>query len=409
MRVLVLFGYVLVAAPLAWCAWCALAPRRFPPRQGYLRWAFSFVVSDVPSIAFYVLIAATASVVTAGPLDSPIAWLALGVSIGTAAALGVILGRQRGARTAVSDALTVGLGEGWQDALDADAARALRRPRLWWLVALLPMRVRRRDVVRIPDIAYGDAGIRNTLDVYRHRSRPVCGPVLIHLHGGSLRRGRKNRQGLPLIYDLAASGWLCISANYRLQPAVTFPEHLIDVKKVIAWARAEGEQYGADPAIVFVAGGSSGAQLAALAALTANDPAYQRGFEDADTSVAGAIALYGYYGPVSIQRADAHRAGSLPVSHLRADAPPFFVAHGDRDTLTSALEATHFAASLRRVSASPVVYAELAGAQHGFDTFRSMRSDAVVRAVKVFASWVLTTTTNRDACPRADAPGPDAG
>lgn len=89
---------------------------------------------------------------------------------------------------------------------------------------------------------------------------------------------------------------MCISANYRLRPAVTFPDHLIDVKKVIAWAREHARDYGADPSAVFVAGSSSGGQLAALAALTSNDPRYQPGFEHADTSVNAAICLHGYYG-----------------------------------------------------------------------------------------------------------------
>jgi hypothetical protein len=67
------------------------------------------------------------------------------------------------------------------------------------------------------------------------------------------------------------------------------PDYLIDVKKVIAWAREHAREHGGDPALVFVAGSSSGAQLAALAAFTPNDPAYQPGFERADTSVSAAI------------------------------------------------------------------------------------------------------------------------
>ncbi len=49
---------------------------------------------------------------------------------------------------------------------------------------------------------------------------------------------------------------------------------------------------------MFVAGSSAGAHLAASAALTPRAPAFQPGFEDADTSVTAAICLYGYYGAV---------------------------------------------------------------------------------------------------------------
>ena len=47
-----------------------------------------------------------------------------------------------------------------------------------------------------------------------------------------------------------------------------------------------------------------------------------------------------------------------------------------------------FAGKLRRTSANPVVYAELPGAQHTFDLFRSVRFEKVIDAIEVFAAWV---------------------
>ena len=99
---------------------------------------------------------------------------------------------------------------------------------------------------------------------------------------------------------LASQGWVCISANYRLSPAAEFPDHLVDVKMVVAWVRAHAREYGADPNLVFVAGSSAGGNLASMAALTPNDPAFQPGFEHADTSVTAAVSLYGYYGAANL-------------------------------------------------------------------------------------------------------------
>jgi len=113
-------------------------------------------------------------------------------------------------------------------------------------VLLAPFLMRRPDVTRIANLSYGDEGRKNLLDVYRGCPGTASKPVLIHLHGGALLMGRKNRESLPLVYRLASQGWVCISANYRLRPAVTFPDHLIDVKKVIAWAREHARDYGAD-------------------------------------------------------------------------------------------------------------------------------------------------------------------
>jgi acetyl esterase/lipase len=82
------------------------------------------------------------------------------------------------------------------------------------------------------------------------------------LHGGGYNGGRKNSQSLPLLYRLASQGWVCVSANYRLRPAARHPDHLIDLKRVIAWVHEHGHEYGADPATLFVSGSSAGGQHA---------------------------------------------------------------------------------------------------------------------------------------------------
>jgi acetyl esterase/lipase len=149
--------------------------------------------------------------------------------------------------------------------------------------------------------------------------------------------------------------------------------------------REHSDEYGADPTAVFVAGSSAGGHMAAMAALTPNDPAFQPGFEDADTSVSGAITLYGYLGNYYGQG-----AGSSPGAYIGADAPPFFVAQGDRDTYSPRFVkiARGFAEKLRSGSSGPVVYAELPGAQHSFDLFHSILFEAVIDGIEDFAAWV---------------------
>jgi acetyl esterase/lipase len=185
-----------------------------------------------------------------------------------------------------------------------------------------------------------------------------------------------------------------MSANYQLSPtpAVGFPEHLIDVKRIIAWARTGGPAYGVDPTVIVLAGSSAGAHLTAMAALTAGDPRFQPGFETTDTSVAAGVGLYGYYGPLG---SDEHLA-STPFAYVRPAAPPFLVVHGGNDTYTAAEDAHRFAMRLRAVSSSPVVYAELPGAQHSFDLIHSIRFEYVVNGIETFATWV---TTKRMAAP----------
>jgi acetyl esterase/lipase len=64
------------------------------------------------------------------------------------------------------------------------------------------------------------------------------------------------------------------------------------------------------------------------------------------------------------------------------------VAHGDQDSLLPVAAARLFVERLRATSSNPGVYAELPGAQHGFDRFHSLRFDTVVDAIEAFAAWI---------------------
>ena len=213
-------GYLVGVAFVAWCTLFALAaprPRRSSPRN--LSYWFAYLLNELPFVAFYWLLASTLLAVGQGDVDTPGGWAVFGLAVLTTVGLAVVAWRGLRARAAVDQALSEGLGAGWRSAIDAGLAARLRgRPPL---VRILfgPFFVRRRDVERIANLSYGDAGSSNLLDVYRHRSRPSGGPVLIHLHGGAFRSGRKNREARPLLYRLASQGWVCISANYRLSPA----------------------------------------------------------------------------------------------------------------------------------------------------------------------------------------------
>jgi acetyl esterase/lipase len=319
-----------------------------------------------------------------GDIDSPGGWLAFGLAVVATAGLAVVAWRGLQAGPAIDTCMSEGLGAGWRSDIGPEMTARLRRSLPFARILFGPFIVRRRDVERVANISYGDAGPSNLLDVYRHRSHPSGGPTLIHLHAGAFVGGTKNSEARPLIYRLASQGWLCISANYRLSPAATFPDHLVDVKKVIAWVREHGQDYGADLEAVFVAGSSAGAHLAAMAALTPDYPDFQPGFEDVDTSVTAAIGLYGYYGPLDTNEPPP----SSPAAYVGPGTPPFFIAHGDHDTKVPVEDVRLFVEKLRSTSSSPVVYAELPGAQHSFDLFHSLRFEAVVDAVEAFAAWV---------------------
>ena len=382
-------GYLVNVGLLASCTLFALTPPR--PRQtspSNLSFWFGFLANELPFIALYLLVASTLLAIGQGDisradLDSPGGWVTFAVVALTIVGLGLVAWRGLRAGPAVEHALNEGLGATWRRTVDDGKSAGARRRLPLARILFAPFIFRRRDVQRVRNISYGDAGRRNLLDVYCHRARPSGGPVLVYLHGGAFRIGSKNRGARPLIYRLASHGWVCISANYRLSPGARFPDHLVDVKKVIAWVREHGHEYGADPTILFMAGSSAGGHLASVSALTPNEPAFQPGFEQADTSVTAAISLNGYYGGI-----ETRGPPSSPMNYLSAEAPPFFVIHGDLDTVVLVEDARRFVDRLRDVSSDVVVYAELPGAQHSFDLFHSIRFDTVVDAIEAFTSWV---------------------
>lgn len=391
-------GYLVSVALVALGTLFALVPQRWPWALGRLSFLFGPLVNELPIVAFYWLLISTLLAIDEGELDTPGGWMVSAVAISVTVGLAVVVRRGLRAGPAVERGLAEGLGSSWRAALGAEPTVHERRHLPLARIILAPLFVRRRDVTRTANISYGEAGKGNLLDVYRHRSHPSGGPLLIHLHGGHFTSGRKGREARPLLYRLASQGWVCVSANYRLSPAARFPDPLVDAKKVIAWAREHAAEYGADSRRVFVAGSSAGGHLAAMAALTPCDPTLQPGFEHADTSATAAICLGGYYGDV------AAGVPSSPLPHVGPDAPPFFVAHGDRDTLTPLKGARALVEKLRSTSSNPVVFVLLPGGQHTFDLFHSIRFENVIKGIECFAAWVMSYEDARRA-PRAAARG----
>jgi acetyl esterase/lipase len=247
---------------------------------------------------------------------------------------------------------------------------------------VLPFSRRPGAVERIGGIAYGEHP-QQVLDVYRLRGTAEAAPVMIFLHAGGYFTGSRRREGRALLYRMALRGWVCVSADYRLMPEATWPDHLVDAKRVIAWVRGEGTRRGIHPTAVTVVGSSAGAHMAALCAVLPDRPALQPGFESADTSIDAAVCLYGYYGRYYGLGPDPQLPSS-PFDVDAADAPPCMVVHGDHDGYAPVAPARAFVRHLRDSSPAPVVYAELPSGEHGFDTFASARGAAVVDGAELF-------------------------
>jgi acetyl esterase/lipase len=268
----------------------------------------------------------------------------------------------------------------------------------------------RRYAAQTSDIPYGPHGRDNLLDIWRrHDLAPGRrAPVLIQVPGGAWALNDKRPQGYTLMSRMVELGWICVSINYSKSPRCKFPAHLIDVKRAIAWVRENIADYGGDPDFIAITGGSAGGHLASLAALTPNDPAFQPGFENADTTVQAVAPYYGVYDftdfdnmhemmlpflehfVLKARYADQPErfAAASPISYVHGEAPPFFVLHGEKDELVPSGQARSFCAALRGAGAPTVAYAELANAHHAFDITPTVRSRLTADAVSDFLGVV---------------------
>jgi acetyl esterase/lipase len=375
-----------------------------PRRPAVLSFPFFMAGWVAGELAFFHIAwqaAATIGFVALGGLDGPAGWAALAVTLASWIGLLAAARSQRDTERVLAGAMDeiIDIDRREQDAEHAvtAAARIVSRRQL-----LSPFRMRPGEVEAVRDLAYGDDR-RHRLDVYRRRGASEPGPVVLQIHGGAWVIGDKRQQGQPLLHHLAERGWVGVAPNYRRSPRATFPDHLVDVKRALAWVRQYGAEYGADPEFVVVTGGSAGGHLAALLALTANDAAYQPGFEDVDTDVSTCVPMYGVYDFLDQHGVRGRAAmrpflerfvmkcspdecrdrweAASPINQVRADAPPFFVVHGGHDTLAWVEDARWFVEALRAVSNNPVLYAELPHTQHAFDVMYTARTAYVVDAI----------------------------
>jgi len=225
-------------------------------------------------------------------------------------------------------------------------------------------------------------------------------PLVVWLHGGAWRHGSHKPVGaLPWLGRLTervlASGLALAAVQYRLSGETPFPGQLHDVKAAIRWLRAFGGRLGVDPDRIGVWGESAGGHLAALAALTGDNPADAategaQGVVGVDSRVRAGVDFYGpadllrlgeqsgdtapidhdaadspesllVGGPVQDDRAAAAFAG--PITHVHAQAPPLLIVHGERDRLVPCAQSRDLAAALVGVGA-PVEFVPVPGADH---------------------------------------------
>ena len=226
---------------------------------------------------------------------------------------------------------------------------------------------------------------------------PAAGPAtpslgtVVYIHGGAFAVGDRGTDA-ERVLALAQHGLTVVVPDYRLAPDATFPNPVDDVRAAIKWIRDHPEDVGTTSSRVGLWGASAGGVLARLAALM--DPGSVQavvtwfGFSDITTSASrspleAAIlprgAEHNLLGVDDLDAVPELVAQASPLTHVSAAAPPFLIAHGDRDHVVSIGESQQLHAALTRAGADSTLTV-LGGAGHEDPRFDSAANIAMTAA-----------------------------
>ncbi len=190
-------------------------------------------------------------------------------------------------------------------------------------------------------------GPRGKMDFYSPASdAPVKTPAIVFFYGGGWQDGARQQYRF-IGQSLAEAGYRVAVPDYRVYPEVRYQGFLADAATAVRHAR---QVWGDDTPLVLM-GHSAGAHIVLMLAL---DPTYL-GAERLKLAGVLALAAPADFEPDEPYRTilDYDRVGraSLPSGHIRADAPPILLLHGESDRTVYPRNSQTLAAALTAAGA----------------------------------------------------------
>jgi acetyl esterase/lipase len=208
------------------------------------------------------------------------------------------------------------------------------------------------------------------LDIYTPKNFTNKVPVIVWLFGGGWESGSKD--SCPIAY-MATQNVAIVSINYRLSGVAPFPAQIFDCKGAVRWLRANADKYHLDADRIGIFGASSGGHLAALLGTTAGN-AQLEGDVGGNLNFSSRVqCVCAFYPPTDLDllvpdaagRASAKsRVGKLlggplnqnlalaalasPLRFVSQDSAPFFLLHGEKDSLVPVQQSELFYDALKK-------------------------------------------------------------
>jgi len=230
------------------------------------------------------------------------------------------------------------------------------------------------------DIEYKNVNGKSLqIDVYKKKELKEKAPLLVFIHGGGWRSG-KRQDYLVYLFDYAEKGYVTATVSYRLKKDSIYPAAIEDVMDAVDFLFQNGETYGYDTSRVALIGGSAGAHLSLLAAYGWENPRIA-----GNGSKHRVKAVVDIYGPVDMtteyaqtQRLVTGFTGhpynekpklyweASPAKYLNVTSPPTLILHGTSDNLVPVSQSDTLKARLGRIGV-PCEYYRLPLWPHAMD------------------------------------------
>lgn len=160
-------------------------------------------------------------------------------------------------------------------------------------------------------------------------------PIVVFIHGGGWVSGHAPDYRF-IARTLAPTGYAVVLAGYRLQSDGRYPAMLQDGAAAVRWLSEHAAELGGDPGRIVLMGHSAGAYNAVMLGL---DRRWQDLAGVPAGAVCGVIGLAGPYDFLPLDDASTigafghveHLPETQPIHHVRGDAPPMLLLHGNAD------------------------------------------------------------------------------
>ena len=190
------------------------------------------------------------------------------------------------------------------------------------------------------------------LDLYHQKKLNGKAPLLMFIHGGSWKKGKKDDYRRYLV-DFAMKGYVTATVAYRFSQEAAYPAALDDVTCALQWLKNNADDYHIDTNKVAVIGGSAGGHLGMLLAYHTQDTTYSSSSACESSASTKIQALVNFYGPVDLTTEYARHNSSVenligtsysstthdlyaqasPLTFITPDDPPTLTFHGTIDDL----------------------------------------------------------------------------